>query len=70
LETRLAEINEEIEVLAPPFEVAHRLMNIPGIGPLDATSLTAAVGDSKQFGKARDMAAWLGLVPRQYFNPG
>ena len=70
LETRLAELNKEIEVLATRSEVAHRLMSIPGIGPLCATALIAAVGDGKQFGKARDMAAWLGLVPRQYSTGG
>jgi transposase len=70
LETRLAELNKEIEELAARSEVAHRLMSIPGIGPLSATALIAAVGDGKQFGKARDLAAWLGLVPRQYSTGG
>jgi transposase len=70
LETRLAELNKEIEVLAARSEVAHRLMSIPGIGPLNATALIAAVGDGKQFAKARDMAAWLGLVPRHYSTGG
>ena len=37
----------------------------PGIGPMGATALIAAVGDGRQFRKARDLAAWLGLVPRQ-----
>ena len=40
-------------------------MTIPGIGPIGATALIAAVGDGHQFRKARDLAAWLGLVPRQ-----
>jgi transposase len=70
LETRLAELNKEIEVLAARSEIAHRLMSIPGIGPLSATALIAAIGDGKQFSKARDMAAWLGLVPRQYSTGG
>ena len=38
----------------------------PGIGPMGATALIAAVGDGKQFSKARDLASWLGLVPRQH----
>ena len=70
LEIRLAELDKEIEMLAACSEVAHRLMSIPGIGPLSATALIAAVGDGKQFAKARDMAAWLGLVPRQYSTGG
>src|ERR1700722_19753253 len=45
-------------------------MTIPGIGPLAATALIAAVGDGRQFRKARDLAAWLGLVPRQHSTGG
>jgi transposase len=70
LESRLAELNKEIEVLAARSEIAHRLASIPGIGPLGATALIAAVGDRKQFRNARDMAAWLDLVPRQYSTGG
>lgn len=70
LESRLAELNKEIEALAARSEIAHRLASIPGIGPLGATALIAAVGDGKQFRKARDMAAWLGLVPRHYSTGG
>ena len=45
-------------------------MSIPGIGPLGATALLAAIGDGRQFRKARDLAAWLGLVPRQNSTGG
>lgn len=45
-------------------------MTIPGIGPLAATALLAAAGSARQFKKARDMAAWLGLVPREYSTGG
>ncbi|WP_287321016.1 transposase [Mesorhizobium sp.] len=41
-------------------------MTVPGIGALDATALLAVVGSGRQFQKARDLAAWLGLVPRGY----
>lgn len=44
---------------------ARRLTSIPGIGVLNATALAAAVGNAATFGKGRDLAAWLGLVPRQ-----
>ncbi len=43
---------------------------MPGIGPLGASALLAAIGDGRQFRKARDLAAWLGLVPRQYSTGG
>ena len=45
-------------------------MTIPGIGPLAATALLAVIGDGHQFRRARDLAAWLGLVPREYSTGG
>ena len=44
---------------------ARRLATIPGIGVLNATALVAAIGSGETFGRGRDLAAWLGLVPRQ-----
>ena len=45
-------------------------MTIPGVGPLVATAIVSAAGNGRQFSKARDMAAWLGLVPRQHSTGG
>ena len=70
LEQRTAMVTREIEAHAATDDVARRLMSIPGIGPLGATALLAAVGDGKQFAKARDLASWLGLVPRQHSTGG
>jgi transposase len=70
LEARIAEIGREIESVAAANDTARRLMSIPGIGPLAATALLAAAGTARQFRKARDMAAWLGLVPREYSTGG
>ena len=52
-DTRLAVITRKLEALAGGLEAARRLMTIPGIGPLSATALVAAVGDGRQFRKAR-----------------
>lgn len=70
LEVRIQSLDHEIERLARSDAVANRLTTIPGIGPLGATALIAAVGDGKQFKRARDLAAWLGLVPRQNSTGG
>ncbi len=70
LEQRIAKITKQIEALAARDEVARRLTTIPGVGPLGATALIAAVGDGQQFRKARDLAAWLGLVPKQQSTGG
>jgi len=45
-------------------------MTIPSIGTINATALAAAVGDGRTFGRGRDMAAWLGLTPRQRTTGG
>jgi transposase len=70
LDQRIAGAAREIEGLAARDDRARRLMTIPGIGPLAATALLAAIGDGSQFRRARDLAAWLGLVPREYSTGG
>ena len=70
LEKRIADVTREIEAIADREDAARRLMTIPGIGALGATALLAAIGNGRQFQKARDLAAWLGLVPREYSTGG
>lgn len=70
LEARLKSVSSEIKNIADTDERARRLMTIPGIGPLGATAVLAAAGDAKRFTRARDVAVWLGLVPKQYSTGG
>lgn len=70
LEQRISDVTREIAAIADGDDVARRLMTIPGIGALGATALLAAVGGGRQFQKARDLAAWLGLVPREHSTGG
>jgi transposase len=70
VDARLAAVSKQVEAIADRVDAARRLMSIPGIGPLGATALLAAIGDGRQFRKARDLAAWLGLVPRQNSTGG
>ena len=65
LDQRIAAFDTEFVQMARSDEAARRLIRIPGIGSINATALVAAVGDAKAFARGRDMAAWLGLVPRQ-----
>ncbi len=51
-------------------EVSQRLDDIPGVGPLIATALVASVPDPHVFKSGRDLAAWIGLVPRQNSTGG
>jgi transposase len=60
----------ELAQFAKKEEGCKRLLTIPGVGPLTATALTAAIGNGSAFRKGRDLAAWLGLVPRQHSTGG
>jgi transposase len=51
-------------------EASPRLATAPGIGPITATALVAAVGDARQFASARHFAAWLRLTPRMRASGG
>jgi len=65
LDERIEHITEEIEVLAQGSESCRQLMTVPGIGPIIASAMVAAIGNGAAFAKGRDFAAWLGLVPKQ-----
>jgi transposase len=51
-------------------EASRRLEQIPGIGPIVATALVAEIGDWKAFSSGRNLAAWIGLVPKQHSTGG
>jgi transposase len=70
LEERIMAMNLEVEQIASSDPGCERLRKIPGIGPLIATANVAAIGNGAAFGKGREFAAWLGLVPRQCSTGG
>lgn len=70
LDRRIDALNAEIASTAREDDAARRLLSIPGVGVLGATALIAAVGDGADFRRGRDLAAWLGLVPRQHSTGG
>jgi transposase len=70
LDRRIAAFDEEFAAIARASEAGRRLATVPGIGPINATALLAAIGDASAFARARDLAAWLGLVPRQATTGG
>lgn len=65
LDGRIEAVTSEIEALAKADDACQRLMTAPGIGPIIASAMIAAIGDGAAFRRGRDFAAWLGLVPRQ-----
>jgi transposase len=70
LDRRIAVFDNEFAARARSDADARRLATIPGIGVLNATALVAAVGNAQTFARGRDLAAWLGLVPRQITTGG
>jgi transposase len=70
LDQRISAYDDEFAALTRTDEQARRLSSIPGIGVINATALLSAVGDGSAFAKGRDLAAWLGLTPRQHSTGG
>jgi transposase len=70
LERKIGETSAELSRIAKMDDGCHRLMEVPGFGPIVSTALVAAIGNGISFRKGRDLAAWLGLVPRQHSTGG
>ena len=70
LDRRIAAFDAEFVRWVKENEEARRLTTIPGIGAIVASALVAAIGRAESFERGRDLAAWLGLVPRQFTTGG
>lgn len=70
LAAAIAALEERIVAVAKADPAMRRLVTIPGVGPILAHAIVAAAGDGRQFGSARDFAAWAGLTPRQHSSAG
>ena len=65
LEAQMRRVEARIRRIFTATELCQRLAQVEGVGPLIATAMVAAVGDPTAFKNGRQLAAWLGLVPRQ-----
>jgi len=70
LHRQVGELELQIQLWHRQHDASCRLAQIPGIGPLTASALVASIGDAKSFESGRQLAAWLGLVPRQHSSGG
>jgi transposase len=70
LDRRIEEFNKEFVAFVKADDGARLLVSIPGIGVTIASALIAAIGKAESFAKGRDLAAWLGLVPKQSTTGG
>lgn len=70
LDERILALEKKLVTLSTGHEDCQRLLTIPGVGLLTATALVAAIGDVSVFKNGRELAAWLGLVPKQHSTGG
>ena len=77
LGNHLKELDKQVNELEVQIQTWHRenaaskkLAQIPGLGPIAASALVASIGDAKNFENGRQLAAWLGRVPRQNSSGG
>ena len=70
LDRQAREMEEQIVDWHERSEPSRRLAKIPGIGPITASALVASISDVRSFKSGRQLAAWLGLVPRQHSSGG
>lgn len=70
LDRQVSEMDHQIEQWHRANALSRKLEKIPGIGPITASALVASVGDAKNFANGRQLAAWLGLVPKQHSSGG
>lgn len=70
LDVEVSEMTRLLTDHAAESELCRRAITVPGVGPIVSTALVAAVNNAQVFARSRDMAAWLGLVPRQNSTGG
>lgn len=70
LDRQIKELELQITQWHRANELSRKLTAVPGIGPITASALVATVGDAKNFSNGRQLAAWLGLVPKQESSGG
>ncbi|RKE25658.1 transposase [Paraburkholderia sp. BL23I1N1] len=70
IEDRIHLIDTSIQTFMKHSTLCKKIAAVPGIGPITATAIVGAVGNATQFRNGRHLAAWLGLVPRQYSSGG
>ncbi len=68
--TEIGSIDKNILAWHRSCEPSRRLAEITGIGLIVATALVAEIGDWKAFASGRNLAAWIGLVPKQHTTGG
>jgi len=70
LEERIRALDARLVAICRENPASRRLASLPGVGPVVATALLASIDDGRHFRSGRELAAWIGLVPRQHTTGG
>jgi len=70
MDRQVQELEKQIQLCHQENALSRKLEAIPGIGPITASAIVATVGNAREFKDGRQLAAWLGLVPRQSSSGG
>ena len=70
MDRQVKELEEKIQLWHRENVASRKLAEIPGLGPITASAIVATVGDAREFKNGRQLAAWMGLVPRQHSSGG
>ena len=70
MDRQVKELDTQIQLWHRENEASRKLAEIPGLGPITASATIATIGDAREFENGRQLAAWLGLVPRQNSSGG
>ena len=70
MDRQVEELEKQIVLWHRENEACRRLVEIPGIGPITASAIVATVGNANEFKNGRQLAAWMGLVPKQHSSGG
>ena len=70
LDRQVSELELQIELWHRHHDASRKVAQIPGVGPITASALVASLADASSFDNGRQLAAWLGLAPRQYSSGG
>lgn len=70
MDRQVNELEAKIQLWHRENAASHKLAEIPGLGPITASAIVATVGDAREFKNGRQLAAWLGLVPKQHSSGG
>lgn len=70
MDRQAKELEAQIQLWHRENEASHTLAEIPGLGPITASAIVATIGDAREFKNGRQLAAWMGLVPKQNSSGG